>query len=163
MSHTAKYPNPMLPENLCAYSLSSLWSKIAFLFIAYFAPIAEVVHVMLIFLAVDTISGIWASLKEGQKIESHKLRKTVMKFLWYTIAVMLAYMMEETFHLGWSRMANITAGFICFVELKSIFENITRITNEPVFKRILNLLKRKSSETISEITDEPESNGNAKK
>jgi len=143
----------MLPENICAISLSSLWSKFAILFVAYFTPIAEMVHVMLIFLALDTISGIWASLKEGGKLESNKLRKTVLKFMWYTIAVMSAWMMEHTFKLSWTSIASLTAGFICFVELKSIFENVTRITNEPIFKRILKLLKKKSTETITEITD----------
>ncbi len=146
----------MLPENIYAISISSLWSKLAILFVAYFTPIAEMVHVMLIFLALDTVSGIWASVKEGGRIESNKLRKTVFKFLWYTIAVMVAWMMEHTFHLSWANIACLTAGFICFVELKSIFENITRITNEPVFKRILKLLKKKSTETIEDITDPDE-------
>ena len=154
MSPTIKYPSPMFAENFCAITFNSFWSKLAILFIAYFTPIAEMVHVMLFFLALDTLSGIWASLKEGNKLESNKLRKTVLKFLWYTIAVMSAWMMEHTFNLSWSNIAAITAGFICFIELKSIFENITRITNEPIFRRILKLLKRKSTETVSEITDE---------
>lgn len=156
MSRSIQYSSPMFSENLCAISFNSFWSKLAILFVAYFTPIAEIVHVMLIFLTLDTISGIWASLKEGHKIESHKLRKTVMKFVWYTIAVMTAWMMENTFHLSWANLANLTAGFICFVELKSIFENVTKITSEPIFKRILKLLKRKSTETITEITDDPE-------
>jgi hypothetical protein len=156
MSTTLKYPTPMIPENICVVSFKSLWLNLAILFVAYFRPISDMVHVMLIFLALDTVSGIWASIKEGNKLESHKLRKTVLKFLWYTIGVMAAYMMEHTFKLAWTSLASITAGFICFVELKSIFENVTRITNEPIFQRILKLLKRKSSETISEITDDPD-------
>ncbi|MEI7723476.1 MAG: phage holin family protein [Bacteroidota bacterium] len=156
MATTLKYPSPMIPENICAVTFNSLLTKVAILFISYFAPISEMIHVMLIFLLFDTVSGIWASIKEGNAIESHKLRKTVLKFLWYTVAVMAAWMMEHTFDLTWVRLASLTAGFICFVELKSMFENITRITNEPIFKRILKLLKRKSTETISEITDDPE-------
>ena len=156
MTNTTYLPQSMLSENIYAFAVSSVWSKLAILFVAYFTPISEMVHVMLIFLAIDTASGIWASVKEGNKIESHKLRKTVLKFLWYSIAVMSAWMMERTFHLSWANLACLTAGFICFVELKSIFENVTRITNEPIFTRILKLLKRKSSETISEITDDPD-------
>ncbi len=147
----------MLSENIFAMSFNSLWSKIIILFIAYFAPIAAMVHVMLIFLALDTISGIWASLREGHKLESHKLRKTVYKFLWYTIAVMSSWMMEHTYKLSWTNLSCLIAGFICFVELKSIFENITRITNEPIFTRILKLLKRKTTETINDITDNDKS------
>ena len=144
----------MLSENIVALTFNSFWSKLAILFVAYFTPIAAMVHVMLIFLVLDTISGIWASLKEGNKLESHKLRKTVYKFIWYTLGVMSAWMMEHTFKLSWTNLACLVAGFICFVELKSIFENVTRITNEPVFARIVKLLKRKSSETIHQLTED---------
>ncbi|MFZ4523769.1 MAG: phage holin family protein [Bacteroidales bacterium] len=146
----------MIPENFCMVSFNSFFTKLAVLFVSYFTPISEMVHVMLIFLAFDTVSGIWASLKSGEKLESHKLRRTVYKFVWYTIAVMASWMMEHTFSLSWSNLASLIAGFICFVELKSIFENIAKITNEPVFMRILKIFKRKSSETISEITDGPD-------
>ncbi len=144
--------NPMILENIPIAVLNSPWCKVAAVFVAYFAPISEIVHVMLIFMAVDTFSGVWAAIKEGEKIESNKLRRTVHKFLWYTISVMVAWMMEHTFKLSWTNLASITAGFICFVELKSIFENVTRITNEPVFARILKFLRKKSTDAIDEIT-----------
>ena len=136
-----------------AFCPSAFWTKLSIMFIAYFSPIAPIVHCMLIFLAIDTISGIWASHKEGNRIESRKLRKTVYKFIWYTVAIMASYMMERTFHLCWSNLSSIIGGFICFVELKSIFENITRITNEPVFLRILLIFKKKTTETIDEVMD----------
>jgi len=137
--------------------ITSFRAKFAIMFIAYFTPIAEMVHVMLIFLALDTISGICASLKCGAKLESHRLRKTVYKFVWYTVAVMVAWMMEHTFKIEWCHLAAITAGFICFVELKSIFENITKITGDPVFMRIMRTFKKKGSETIQDIVaDETE-------
>jgi len=143
----------MISETLLI-SKSSWIAQLFVLIIAYFTPIREIVHVMLIFLAIDTISGVWASLKTKEKLESRKLSKTVFKFLWYTVAVMLAWMMETTFSLGWANLASITGGFICFVELKSIFENITRITDEPIFMKILKIFKRKGVETIREINEE---------
>jgi len=151
----------------------------AFIFlIAYFTPIAEMVHVMMFFILLDTISGIWASVKIEcdkdketykdskckppswfSKVESHKLRKTVYKFVWYTIAVMTSLMMEKTFHLAWTSLSSIVGGFICFVELKSIFENITVITNDPIFMRILKVIQKKGSETIQEIGDDDKNIG----
>ena len=150
----------MLTETICASSLKAFCLKIAILVLAYFTPISEMVIVMLIFLLLDTISGIWASLKKGEKLESHKLRKTVYKIVWYTVAVMLSWMMEKTFFLTWSNLASLVCGFICFVELKSIFENVTSITNEPVFLKILKIIKRKGSETLNELgeDDEPTKN-----
>lgn len=145
----------MITETVTLSTFQAWLAKVFILIIAYFSPIREVVHVMLIFLFIDTVSGIWASLKQGERLQSKKLRKTVYKFLWYTVAVMIAWMMEKTFALGWTNMANIVGGFICFVEIKSIFENITRITDEPVFMKILKLFRKKGAETISEL-DEPE-------
>lgn len=146
----------MLTKIICSFgSLNSLLTKAGILFISYFTPISEMIHVMLIFLALDTISGIWASLKEGEKLQSNKLRKTVYKFLWYTVAVMLSWMMEKTFSvMDWTNLASIVAGFICFVELKSVFENITRITGDPLFLRIIKIFKKKSQETLGDITED---------
>lgn len=143
----------MLSETIY-FSKSSLMTQFFVMIIAYFTPVREIIHVMLIFLAIDTISGIWASLKAREKFESKKLRKTINKFLWYTIAVMLAWMMERTFSLNWTYLTNIIGGFICFVELKSIFENITRITDEPVFLKLSKIIKRIGTKHIKEIDDE---------
>lgn len=142
--------------NTTLAAIPSFWTKLAIVFIAYFAPISEMIHVMLIFLALDTISGIWASLKEGNSLQSSRLRTTVYKFLWYTVAVMAGWMLEHTFNMEFLHIAQITAGFVCFVELKSIFENITRITGDPVFRRVVKAIKKKSTETISEITADEE-------
>jgi len=153
----------MLRMMVFGFSKSSLITQLFVMIIAYFTPIREIVHVMLIFLTIDTISGIWASIKAKQKFESRKLQKTILKFLWYTVAVMLAWMMEKTFSLGWANLASITGGFICFVELKSIFENITRITDDYVFLKILKIIRRIGSKYINEINDKdkstPDNNG----
>jgi phage-related holin len=141
----------MFQTKTAIINMETFFPKVLALFLAYFASVAEMIHVMLIFLALDTISGIWAALKAGDKIRSQKLRRTVYKFLWYTVAVMSAWMMEKTFTLSWSHLASIVAGFISLVELKSIFENISRITGEPVFLRIIKMFKRKTGETLDEI------------
>jgi phage-related holin len=147
----------MIYENILSFSIQSFWCKVAVLFVSYFTPIREIVHVMLIFLFIDTISGIWASLKSGEKLESSKLRKTVYKFLWYTIAVMCSLMMERTFGPSWLRLASIVGGFICSVELTSIFENIARITGDPIFRRLIRIIKKKSAETVQEVSQDENS------
>jgi hypothetical protein len=73
---------------------------------------------------------------------------------------MLSWMMEKTFSLTWSNLASLVCGFICFVELKSIFENVTKITNEPVFMKILKIIKRKGTETINEIGEDDNTSKN---
>lgn len=133
---------------------SDFWAKLGIAAISYFTPIKGIVNVMLIFLLVDTLSGIWASKKAGDKFSASKLYKVVSKFIWYTVAVMLCLMMEREFQLYWTNLSSIVGGVICFVELKSIFENITRITGDPIFNKIVQVIRRKGSETIQEIGDE---------
>jgi len=61
----------------------------------------------------------------------------------------MAPMMETTFFLQWAHLAQIVGGFICMVEIKSVFENITKITNEPVFLKIYKLFEKKVTDSIN--------------
>jgi phage-related holin len=127
--------------------------------LSYFAPIATIIHVMFIFILIDLISGLWAAKKAKIPIESLKMRKTVTKLIWYMVAVIMAHMMECTFGLNWAHLAQITGGFICMVEIKSVFENITKITNEPVFVRIYKVFEKKAENITGVYTpDKDETN-----
>jgi len=137
-----------------SYSVIDGCAKLVVLLISYFAPVKDIVHVLLIFIAIDFLSGLWAARKRGEKLESRKFRKTLTKFLWYTVALILSFMMEKTFHLSWSNLSGIVGGFICFIELKSIFENITHITGEPVFLKVFHLIRKMGSKTIDGLEDD---------
>ncbi|MFZ4400911.1 MAG: phage holin family protein [Bacteroidales bacterium] len=123
--------------------------KIITFLLSYFAPIAAIIHVMLIFILVDCLSAIWAAWKNKIPIESRKMRKTVIKMIWYIAAVIMAHMMEITFSLQWAHLAQVVGGFICMVEIKSVFENITKITNEPVFIIIYKLFEKKANDSMN--------------
>jgi len=123
--------------------------KILTFILSYFAPIAAIVNVMLIFILVDFLSAIWAAKKNNIAIESHKMRKTIVKLFWYTAAVLMAHMMETEFNLQFAHMAQIVGGFVCMVEIKSVFENITKITNEPVFLKIYKLFEKKAKDNFN--------------
>ncbi|MFZ4400609.1 MAG: phage holin family protein [Bacteroidales bacterium] len=142
---------------------SNLFIKIFTFVLSYFAPIATIIHVMLIFILIDLISGIWAAKKANIPIESSKMRKTVSKLIWYMVAVIMAHMMENTFAMQWSHMAQICGGFICMVEIKSVFENISKITNEPVFIKLYKLFEKKAKDTVNlsnnQNSDQNESTG----
>jgi len=128
--------------------------KIFTFIISYFAPISSIVHVMLIFILVDCLSAIWAAKKNNIPIESRKMRKTVIKMFWYLSAVLMAHMMEKEFNIQFAHMAQIVAGFVCMVEMKSVFENITKITNEPVFIKIYKIFEKKAKDSINLNDDE---------
>lgn len=143
-------------------------AKILAFIMAYFAPVSTIIHVMLIFILIDLISGIWADIKQKQLliikkeqfnpvvrlylhivfifecIESYKLRRTITKAIWYTVAVLMAHMMEKTFSLQFMHLVNFIGCFICLIEVKSVFENITKITNEPIFMKIYKIFAKKA-------------------
>lgn len=108
--------------------------------LAYFAPLTSMIHVVLVFIAVDFLTGIYAAYRNKIKIESHKLRKTIEKFVLYTCSIIIGYMFQTEF-AGWSNLAQIIAGFIAMTELISVYENITRITGLDILTKIRSLLK----------------------
>ena len=141
-----------------------MYSKLQLLLtfiLSYFAPIATIIHVMLIFILIDCLSAIWAARKNNIPIESRKMRKTVIKMFWYIMAVLMAHTMEVTFNLQFAHLAQISGGFVCMVEIKSVFENITKITNEPVFMKIYKLFEKKAADSINLNNKENDRNDSA--
>lgn len=96
--------------------------------VAFFQPVY--VMFLLLFLAVglDTISGIFASLKLKRKITSFRLRDTVIKLFLYVGLVALVFGIE-TICLWGVPISNIVAAYILFAEAMSISENIDILSN----------------------------------
>lgn len=105
------------------------------MFAAYFAGITPLVAVVLIFVLLDLITGVYAAYRNKIKIESHKLRKTVEKLVFYTIAILAAFGFEK-YLADWTHLTQIIAGFIASIELISIFENISLITNVNIVSKL---------------------------
>jgi phage-related holin len=101
----------------------------------------------LIFVVVDFITGIYASLIEGQLITSNKMQKTVIKFITYATAIFLLHGID-VYLISFTKLylARIGATLICGIELYSIFENIYRATNNPVFKILTQFTLKKIGE-----------------
>ena len=126
-------------DRIWAYSLAGLFG--------FIEPISSLILWLLIFILVDMITGIWASIKEGKIITSHGLQKTVVKFLMYSMSVILlqgidAYML--TFVECY--LAKIGCTLICGIELYSVFENCYRITGNDVFKILTQFAVKKIKE-----------------
>jgi hypothetical protein len=69
-------------------------------------------------------------------IQSRKLRRTITKFVVYAIAILTAYIIELNFLPGMMIM-KLIAGLIAASEIKSIDENIEKITGTSLFKSII--------------------------
>ena len=128
-------------DKLCSYTIMSI--------ISFLEPINTLILWLLIFIFVDMITGIWASIKEGKIITSHGLQKTVVKFLMYSISVILLQGID-TYMLTFLEcyLARIGCTIICGIELYSIFENCYRITGNYVFKILTQFTVKKIKDNI---------------
>ena len=98
--------------------------------------------VVLVLVFIDLLTGIWASLSNDIKIESHKLRQTAYKTLAYLSVITLASMIDGAITAFSWNLGSFVAGFIMIVELTSLVENFGHITHHDVFEQLRDALGR---------------------
>ena len=132
--------------------------KMGMAVIAYLSPVRDVILFMILLVAIDLITGIWASYKKHKAkkenirwFSSNRLSRSVSKFIIYPLAIVLTFHFQELFGFHDYNIINFVAGFICFVELVSFFENCYHITNEPIFMKIVKIFKDKLTKKVSEV------------
>lgn len=110
--------------------------------ITYFSPIVGIVAALLLLLASDFVTGIWAAKKRGEIISSHTMReKTFRKLFCYLLILILSFVtQQEIFKFEWAKLVWLVTSFIAVVELKSILENMGHITGNKVFNDIFSLI-----------------------
>jgi phage-related holin len=101
--------------------------------IAVISPIKEALLVVGFLIAVDLILGIYAAIKNDIKIESRKLKHTVVKILVYQIVIISAFLCENYLAKA-IPFINITLGYIAITEFKSIAENMGKINKQNFLK-----------------------------
>lgn len=115
--------------------------------VAVFAPAQGMLTTALLLIVIDLITGILASKKQGKKINSSGLQRTIVKLLVYEISIMLAFL-TETYLLNHSiPVSNIVAGFVGITELKSCLENLNVISGGDLLKQIVDKLGSKNSQS----------------
>lgn len=127
--------------------LDKIWAYALSAVIGFLEPLWVMMLWFLIFVVVDFITGIYASLIEGQLITSNKMQKTVIKFITYATAIFLLHGIDF-YLISFTKLylARIGATLICGIELYSIFENIYRATNNPVFRILTQFALKKIGE-----------------
>jgi lipopolysaccharide export LptBFGC system permease protein LptF len=111
--------------------LRSAWdwvaAGVAWLF-WYFAPMHVTMVIVFGLCLLDIITGIWASIAEGGKFESRRLRQTLNKIIPFQIALLLAFV-SEPYSLAFNiPLIKPISGFVVMIELWSNYENLRRIT-----------------------------------
>ena len=108
------------------------WEKITYAICfgwvaSFFIPIKGFLIFTIFVVFADMGTGILAAKKEGQKINSKGLYRTMEKIVVYFCAILIFEGARNTFSLPFN-ITYMTAFLIAAVELTSISENIKRIT-----------------------------------
>lgn len=103
---------------------------------------------LFILLALDLITGIRKAALNKKAITSVGLRKSISKFLEYSIAILASQVFTFVFKLDIT-LSYYVALFIATIELKSIFENISETTGVDLWKGI-----RKLIPSLSQLEEE---------
>jgi hypothetical protein len=94
----------------------------------YLAPLKQNIATVLALVAVDVVTGVWASFKKGTKFESKTLRKTVSKSIGYLTFIVLGLLVEP-YAPDSIPLVKIITGFVVWTEFQSIvMENLSVIT-----------------------------------
>ena len=108
------------------------WEKITYAIccgwiFSFFIPIKGFLIFTIFVVFADMGTGILAAKKEGQKINSRGLYRTIEKIIVYFCAILIFEGARNTFSLPFN-ITYMAAFLIATVELYSISENIKRIT-----------------------------------
>lgn len=137
------------------FDIHKIWSYLIASILSFFEPIGVTILWMLIFILADMASGIYASYCKGDKITSHKMQRTVVKFLMYTGSIVLLEGLDVYMVTFASlNLAQIGATIICGIELYSIFENCYRATGNIVFKALTQFTSKKIKDNTGVDVDE---------
>jgi hypothetical protein len=118
--------------------------------LTFLAPIQGLVIIAMLFVGMDTIIGIYASMKCGYKFRSSRLFNLAVKTFFYTGSILLAFLID-TFVFGGTAMgvkllsAKICTIIWCYIESKSMDEKSQMIGNRPIWVIIKEGIKRAKS------------------
>ena len=130
---------------LVAHS-NNFFSGLIMAICSYFAPIGDIMAVVLAAIALDFITGVAASITEGRGITSRKAWRSLWKLLCVLAIVALMYSIDTEIPV--ISLHKVTAWVIVGFEVWSILENMARITDHRVFR----LLKKFMEDKVKENT-----------
>jgi len=116
-------------------------SAIFVTFLAYFSPIAPLAHLFMFIICLDFITGIIASHKRKETIESSKMKASIYKIVLYSLFILLCYTIENVVFANLIPLTKILTSVIILTEFKSLTENLDDIFQVQIFHQIYNKLK----------------------
>lgn len=143
------------------FDIHRVWSYMIASILGFLEPIGVLILWSLIFIIADMATGIYAAFCKGDLITSHKMQRTIVKFIMYSSSIMLLEGLDVyLITFADLNLARIGATIICGIELYSIFENCYKATGNIVFKALTQFVRTKTKEITD--TDIGENNGTSR-
>lgn len=105
--------------------------------LAYFAPVAPLIHAIMALWLIDWITGVWKSRLVKRRITSYRLRKTANKITGYIVAIIAAHILNHSILMGSLHLPQIITAYIGMTEFASIMENLSEITGKNILKEVI--------------------------
>lgn len=103
----------------------------------FFAEIQAAIFAIGFLIVSDTFTGIWAAWKKDGRhaVTSRKMGRVITKIILYPLAIIVAKVAEEYLapRVPW---VEVTLGILAVVEVKSVFENISKVLGFDLWSRV---------------------------
>lgn len=106
----------------------------------FMLPIKSFLILTLALVACDTITGIMAAERRGEKVSSKGIRRTLEKIIAYFIAILLSEGMRVVF-MNEVQVPYFVALIIAIAEFKSNIENIEHISGHSIWQMLKSKMK----------------------
>ena len=118
--------------------------------LSFFIPVGNILILVGCAIILDTLTGIWKSIKTGQQITSRKLSSVISKMLLYQATVLLFYMLDvfilNEIVIAFFNVPLLTTKILGLtlvsVEIVSINENYKKVMNVDLWSSLKNMLSR---------------------
>jgi len=118
--------------------------------LSFFIPVGNILILVGCAIILDTLTGIWKSIKTGQQITSRKLSSVISKMLLYQATVLLFYMLDvfilNEIVIAFFNVPLLTTKILGLtlvsVEIVSINENYKKVMNIDLWSSLKNMLSR---------------------
>lgn len=119
--------------------LALSWMVVNYVY-PFMMPIKSFLYLTLALVACDTITGIMAAERRGEKISSKGIRRTIQKIVAYFIAILLSEGMRVVFMRD-VQVPYFIALIIAIAEFKSNIENVEHISGHSIWAMLKSKMK----------------------
>lgn len=103
--------------------------------VQFIMPLKSFIGVTMLLTLADLVTGIQAASKRGEAIHSRGLRRTVLKFAMYCVAILGAHAMQMVYFPTFPMVFSISA-YIAVSEFWSVLENVGAVTGTNVLESV---------------------------